>query len=120
MEQALTGSSDPMASVRASLEKPMARQVLALAWPMLLYQLLVFLVRVSDRLLAGWFHKEITYQAAQTTAQYLEWCISSYTVLVSAGATALVARFVGAADREAAVRATNQAMLIAVAFGLLG
>jgi putative MATE family efflux protein len=120
MEQVLAGSSDPMQSVRASLEKPIARQVFALAWPMLLYQLLVFIVRVSDRLLAGWFHKEIAYQAAQTTAQYLEWCINSYTILVSAGATALVARFVGAADREAAVGATNQAMLIAIAFGLFG
>jgi putative MATE family efflux protein len=120
MEQMLAGSSDPMESVRASLEKPMARQVLALAWPMLLYQLLVFLVRLSDRLLAGVFHDQVAYQAAQTTAQYLEWCIFSYTVLVSAGATALVARFVGAADREAAIRATNQAMIIAVVFGLLG
>jgi putative MATE family efflux protein len=120
MEQVLAGSSDPMERVRASLEKPMARQVVTLAWPMLLYQLLVFLVRISDRLLAGVFHKEVAYQAAQTTAQYLEWCINSYTVLVSAGATALVARFVGGADREAAIRATNQAMVIAVAFGLLG
>ena len=99
---------------------PIWRQVLRLAWPMLLYQLLLFLVRMSDRLLAGVFHEQVTYQSAQTTAQYLEWCILSYTVLVSAAATALVARLVGAGDREAAARATNQAILLAVLFGLLG
>jgi putative MATE family efflux protein len=86
----------------------------------LLYQLLVFTVGLSDRLLAGLFHEEVAYQAAQTTAQYLAWSISSYTVLVSAGATALVARLVGAGDREGAIRATNQSILLAVAFGLLG
>jgi putative MATE family efflux protein len=120
MEPIVADASDPMGEVIASLEKPIARQVLALAWPVLFYQLLVFIVRISDRLLAGVFHTEVAYQAAQTTAQYLEWCITSYTVLVSAGATALVARLVGAGDREGAIRATNQVMLIAVACGLLG
>ena len=38
------------------------------------------------------------YQAAQTTANYLTWFISSYVVLVSVGSTALVARFTGAGD----------------------
>src|SRR5262249_10259335 len=34
--------------------------------------------------------------------------------------TALVARFVGAHDRTAAVRATNQSIILAIAFGLIG
>src|SRR5207249_5473911 len=54
------------------------------------------------------------------TAGYLYWFVSSYTVLVSVGATALVARLVGAGDRPAANRATGQAVVLAVAFGLLG
>jgi putative MATE family efflux protein len=64
--------------------------------------------------------RHVAYQAAQTTAIYLAWLISSYTVLVSVGSTALVARFVGAGDRDAAIRVTNQSILLAVALGLLG
>ncbi len=63
--------------------------------------------------------RHVAYQAAQTTAIYLSWLISSYTVLISVGSTALVARFFGAGDRWAAVRVTNQSMLLAVFFGAL-
>lgn len=64
--------------------------------------------------------RHVAYQAAQTTAIYLSWLVNGYTVLVSVGSTALVARFVGAGDRSAAVRVTNQALLLAIALGLLG
>src|SRR5262245_24137710 len=37
--------------------------------------------------------RQVAYQAAQTTANYLAWFITSYIVLVSVGSTALVARF---------------------------
>jgi putative MATE family efflux protein len=101
------------------------RPVLALAWPVLAQHLLIFSVGICDRFLAG--HVEptettepIAYQAAQTTAHYLAWFLSSYTVVVSAGATALVARFIGAGDFKLAVRTTHQVLLLAVAFGLLG
>src|SRR5947208_952617 len=59
--------------------------------------------------------RHAAYQSAQTTANYLAWFINSYTVLVSVGSTALVARFVGAGDRAAAIRVTNQSILLAVA-----
>ncbi len=58
--------------------------------------------------------------AAQATAHYVAWFISSYTVLVSVGATALVARFVGARDFGLASRATHQAILLAAIVGLIG
>jgi putative MATE family efflux protein len=64
--------------------------------------------------------RHIAYQAAQTMAIYLTWLVGSYTVLVSTGSTALVARFTGAGDRQGALRVTNQAMLLAVALGGLG
>jgi putative MATE family efflux protein len=64
--------------------------------------------------------RHIAYQSAQTTAHYLAWFITSYTVIVSVGSTALVARFVGAGDWRAAIRATNQSLLLAAFFGLLG
>ncbi|HZT79484.1 MAG TPA: MATE family efflux transporter [Gemmataceae bacterium] len=104
---------------------PLWRLVLGLAWPVLLQQFLVLTVGLSDRLLAGRFQPgdpadHVAYQAAQTTAAYLSWVISSFAVLATVGSTALVARFVGAGDRAAAVRAANQSILLAAALGLLG
>src|SRR5437588_8618503 len=64
--------------------------------------------------------RQSAYLAAQTTANYLAWFISSYMVLVSVGSTALVARFTGARDLPAAIHATNQSILLAVVLGLAG
>ncbi len=61
--------------------------------------------------------RQAAYQAAQTTANYLAWFISSYTVLVSVGSTALVARFTGAGDHRLARHVTNQSILLAVLLG---
>jgi putative MATE family efflux protein len=101
------------------------REVLRLAWPVLARQFLILLVGLSDRYLAGHFHphdesQQVSYQAAQTTANYLSWLIACYTVLVSVGSTALVARFVGAGNRRLAIRVTHQSIILAVVFGLAG
>jgi putative MATE family efflux protein len=64
--------------------------------------------------------RHIAYQAAQTMAIYISWLIAGYTVLVSVGSTALVARFVGAGNPGDAVRVTNQSILLAIGFGLSG
>jgi putative MATE family efflux protein len=64
--------------------------------------------------------RQVAYQSAQTTANYLAWCITCYTILVSVGGTALVARFTGAGDHRLAIHATNQAVLLALLLGLLG
>jgi putative MATE family efflux protein len=101
-------------------QRPAWQVVLALAWPVLCQQSLVFAVNLSDRLLAGRFEPDVAYQAAQTTANYLAWLLTSYTVFVTVGGTALVARFVGAGDRKAAIHVTNQAILLAVVLGLVG
>jgi putative MATE family efflux protein len=99
--------------------------VFALAWPVLLQQFLVMIVSWSDRLLAGRFQhvkaaEQIASQAAQTTAHYLSWCVTNYTILVSVGGTALVARFVGAGDRREANAVLHQSLVLAVVLGLLG
>ena len=99
--------------------------LLLLAWPTLLQQLLAFAVNLFDGLLAGRFQdvgqaEQIATQAAQTTANYLAWFLSSSTLLVSVGATALVARLLGAGDRRGAVHAANQSILLAVVMGLGG
>lgn len=104
---------------------PIWRQVLFLAWPVLAQQALLFSVNIYDGFLAGQNvpadpGQHVPYQAAQTNAHYLAWFISSYTILVSVGSTALVARFVGAGDRASAVRATHQSILLAIILGTLG
>jgi putative MATE family efflux protein len=72
--------------------------------------------QVSRQIMA----RQVAYQAAQTTANYLAWFISSYAVMVSVGGTALVSRCVGAGEREDANRAANQAVVLGVFVGLIG
>jgi len=112
---------EPPATTIAVIHRklPTWRLVLWLAWPVLVQQLLVLIVTLSDRYLAG-KTEHVAYQAAQTTAFYLSWVITSFTILVSVGSTALVARFVGAGDHAGAVRATHQSILLAVGLGVAG
>ncbi len=70
-------------------------------------------ISASETLLA----RQPAFQAAQTTAHYLAWFISSYTVLVTVGSTALVARFIGAGDRQEAIDVTHQSLLLALTLG---
>ena len=105
--------------------RPPWRVVVRLAWPVLVQQFLILFVGLYDQYLAGNNapadpDKHVGYQAAQTTANYIAWFVSSCTALVAVGGTALVARFVGAGDRAGADRATNQSVLLAVLFGLVG
>jgi putative MATE family efflux protein len=113
------GAASPEPSLLAP-SRSSWRVVLGLAWPVLCQQSLVLAVNLSDRLLAGRFEPDVAYQSAQTTANYLAWLLTSYTVFVTVGSTALVARFVGAGDRKSAIHVTNQALLLAVLLGLLG
>ena len=108
-----------------SLSSSLSRAVLSLALPALFQQYLHLLVRLSDQFLADRFPlgdstQRPYYLAALTTAGYIYWFISSYTVLVSVGATALVARAIGARDLPLAWRVTAQAVFLAGFFGLLG
>jgi putative MATE family efflux protein len=96
----------------------MWRLVLFLALPALAHQYLIFFIQQYDQFLARTFTP--SHQAALTTANYLYWLISSYSVVVSAGATAVVGRFVGGKNWPMAHRATGQVILLAAAFGLLG
>jgi putative MATE family efflux protein len=96
----------------------MPRQVIALALPALVQQFFLFVIQQYDQYLARTFTAD--HQAALTTANYLYWFVSSYSVIVGAGATALVGRFFGAKDFPLANRAAGQAVLLAAGFGLLG
>lgn len=98
--------------------RAMWRQVLALAIPSLAHFYLIFSIQQYDQFLARTFTP--AHQAALTTANYLYWLVSSYSVVVAAGATAVIGRFVGGQHGRMADRATAQAILLALAFGILG
>jgi len=99
-------------------------RVITLAWPALMLQFMHLLINLWDRFLAGRFlqvHPDvhISIQAAQTTGQYFAWLISSYSVLVTVGSTALVARFIGGDELEKARKVVNHSFWIALILGVL-
>ena len=97
---------------------PVVWQIARLAWPALLQQALLLTVQLTDQYLAGPFSD--SHKAALTTANYIYWFVTSYAVVVTAGATAVVGRLAGARDFDLAGRAAGQALLLAAGFGLAG
>lgn len=93
-----------------------ARQVIWLATPVLVEQSLLYLVGLSDTLLTGRYLSE-DYLAAVTVASYLLWFLGSILTVVSVGATALVARRMGANQRARAEQVCQQAMVLALLVG---
>ena len=87
--------------------------MLRLAMPVLLEQLLGILVWFSDRLLVG-HYLDTSHQAAITLMAYLLWLMYGLFSAVAIGATAMVARFVGAGDTRLARKLTNQAFLVGI------
>jgi putative MATE family efflux protein len=101
------------------------RRALALAGPAAGLQALILLVSLNGRWLAGNMAagsgaEQLALQGAQTTCFYLSWMIASFGVLAAAGATALVARLVGAGNWGEANRAMHQALLVAAGVAVAG
>lgn len=99
-------------------EGPIWQHILRLAWPALIQQGLLLFIQLYDQFLVGPFSE--AHKAALTNANYVYWFVTSYTVVVNAGATALVGRLIGGHNFNQARRATGQALLLALAFGVLG
>lgn len=93
-----------------------ARRVLALAGPVMVEQTLLYLVGLSDTLLAARYLSE-EYLAGVTVSSYLLWVVGSLLTVVSVGATALVARLTGAGDRASAARIAQQSIGLAIGLG---
>ncbi len=89
-----------------------------LAGPVLVEQVLAILVGFSDTLLVGHYLSQ-THLAAMTLLAYLLWAFNGLFSVIAIGSTALVARFVGAGDYEAANRATNQSLLVGTVVAVL-
>lgn len=103
--------------------RSIAGQVAWLATPVLVEQAMLYLVGVSDTILTGRY-LAVEQLAAVTVSSYLLWFLGSVLIVVSAGATALVARLIGAGDRAEASRVCQQAIglawLVGAGLGLAG
>ena len=87
------------------------RPTLYLAGPVLVEQLLNALVGLVDTWLTGHYVPGAAAMAAIGLMAYLMWMLQSIFASVAIGATALVARFVGAGDVRLARHTTNQAFV---------
>ncbi|MCA9121014.1 MAG: MATE family efflux transporter [Planctomycetaceae bacterium] len=94
------------------------RPMLGLAMPVLAEESLTMLVGYTDWWLAGHFLVGPEFKAAMGLMSYILWLLPSMFAAVAIGATALIARFIGAGDREAARRVTHQALLMGSAITL--
>ncbi len=92
--------------------------MLRMAIPALAEELLVLMVTWTDWLLASRYFADDgdATKAAMGLMAYLIWLIPSMFSVVAIGATALIARWVGAGDLAAARRVANQAYLVAGIF----
>ena len=93
-------------------------QVLWLASPILVEQALLYLVGLSDTILTGRY-LSVEHLAAVTNAAYLSWFQGAILMVVSAGATALVARLIGGRDGPAARLVCGQSITLALVVGTL-
>ncbi|MEE8170014.1 MAG: MATE family efflux transporter [Phycisphaerae bacterium] len=100
------------------LDGDVRRTVIWLALPVLGEQLLNAGVAWNDQFLAGFFDKTAT--GAVGFAAYISWLMNMLFMLVGIGATAIVARSIGAGNEREARHATNQAIRLAIAMGLIG
>ena len=92
--------------------------MLRLAMPVLLEQLLAMLIGFSDTVLTGHYLSE-SHLAAMNLMAYVLWLSHGIFAVVAIGATAMVARFVGAGKTKAASKVTNQAFLIGVVVAIV-
>lgn len=95
------------------------RAMWLLALPVLVEEWLTMLVGWTDWWLAGHYLQTADHKAAMGLLSYLLWLLSSLFSAVAIGATALVARFIGAGDQRSASRVVGQAFVCGVCLALI-
>ncbi len=97
-----------------------AGQIVRLGAPVLVEQALLYLIGLSDTFVTGRFLGE-EQLAAVTVTSYLIWVAGALLTIVSVGATALVARFIGSGKPREANKTCGQAFVLAwiVGFSLM-
>ena len=90
--------------------------IILLAWPIFLEQILVSLVQAVDTAMVGSLGANAT--AAVAISQSPNMMINGVIMAMGIGFTSLVARSVGAGDKERAKELIRQAILLVIAIGL--
>lgn len=107
-------------------QKALSRRVWALALPAIGEQVLALLVGLSDTFLTGHLSTramaQLGYGRAEAVAAVglgatVVWVVLTLFFAVGVGATALVARAVGAKDRQLSTRGVGQALILGALFG---
>ncbi len=92
------------------------RSVIRLAWPVVVQQVSFSMVQLVDTALVGHLGEDAL--AGVRLAGQIFWFAQSGMVIVGVGATAVIARNVGAGNSERASRTLGVAMLMALAWGI--
>ncbi len=99
------------------LNREMIAVILALAWPTMLEQLMQTAVQYVDTAMVGSLGTQATAAVGATST--VSWLVGSTISALGVGFLSFIARACGAGDREAASRASAQALLIVLMAGTL-
>lgn len=109
--------ADRAAAALLRTEPELARRVLTLAWPAVAEQMLVMMIGLVDFYIVG--HLGAAAVGGVGMGSQLQFLTGSFLGAVGVGATALVARHIGAQEAEEAKRTAQQSLVLAVAIGVL-
>lgn len=106
-----------MKKIENKWNKTMLFTILGLAWPTMLEQLMQTVVQYIDTAMVGSLGTQATAAVGATST--VNWLIGSTISAVSVGFLSYIARAFGAGEKEAAKRATAQAVLAVVIVGVV-
>ncbi len=91
--------------------------IMALAWPTMLEQMMQTAVQYIDTAMVGSLGTQATAAVGATTT--VNWLIGSSVSALGVGFLSYISQALGAKDKDSAVRASSQAVLVSVITGLL-
>jgi MATE family, multidrug efflux pump len=113
-----TEAADTVAAAPAAIdESNLLRSVIRLAWPVVVQQVSFSMVLLVDTALIGHLGEDAL--AGVRLAGQIFWFSQAGMIAIGVGSTAIIARYVGANRAESASPALRNAILMALAWGLL-
>ena len=101
------------------LEDPLFRKILLFTLPLIATNLLQTFYNAADMIIVGLSHEPDAVGAIGTTSSFINLVVNVFMGF-SLGSNVVVARHIGARDRDGASRAVHTAVCMSLLFGLLG